>query len=218
MQKRFLWTADVHKTPGTDQDVSHADMCFSAGCMSHSAAIPNPQGVSWSAGHLIYADSHRGGKEYDSPWQHCRGHTHAAVWLRMSHESYSSSLRGMLLRLIGGGGGGVLTCTDGPEDTVWICSTVAAPFLHFLLWQKAAVCSRAARAARLIVLSCGQVISELLVLITPHYHRIPREDSVSCKVVSPAPQDCNNTQLCKHTCIFVSVFEKAKTKTTANTQ
>lgn len=88
------------------------------------------------------------------------------------------------------------------------CCTRA--FLYFLLWQKAVDWSRAARAVRLIVLSCGQVISELLVLITPHYHRIPRGDSVSWKVVSAAPQDCNNTQLCKHTCVFISAFEKNK--------
>ena len=36
------------------------------------------------------------------------------------------------------------------------------------LWNRAAWA-----AARLIVLSCGQVISELLILITLHYHRLP---------------------------------------------
>lgn len=62
--------------------------------------------------------------------------------------------------------------------------------------QKAVVCwSRAARAARLIVLSCGQVISVLLVLITLHYHSSPPRGFCQLQGCVGGPPDYHNVPL-----------------------
>lgn len=179
----------IRYLPRQNHDVFNAGTLLSARCTSHPAALQTlrespDQVVNWNM--LIST-----GKKWWFVMTAAQSEVSACG--RISGDCVMNHIRRHLGRMLSRAPGnrrtGFLTSMDRCEDALWLWWSVAALELFNISFsgKKAAIrWSWAAWAARLIVLSCGQVISELLVLITLHYHRIPREASVSCKVVFEA--------------------------------